>query len=82
VPQPPATPRRASSSTQRQKGLETGTSLNIGVAPQAGGAYPAGSLATSTKTAICARVVALVGQYVVAVQPPVTFLCRIASTKR
>src|SRR5262245_57347607 len=57
-PQPETTPRRTSSSIQRQNGLLAGTSVNIGVV-QAGGFAVGPSLATSTKTDICSRAVEL-----------------------
>src|SRR5687768_3569514 len=79
---PATTPRLASSSTQRQKGLVTGTSENIGTAPHGGGAYPGGSFATSTNTAMASRLVEASGQYAVAVQPPVTPRWSRVSTKR
>ena len=80
LPQPLTTPRRNSSSTHLQNGLEAGTSLKTSLpATQFGGLKPAGSRATSTKTAIWARVVDADGQYVVGPQPPVTFLWRIVS---
>src|SRR6187549_2623864 len=80
-PQPLTTPRRASSSTHLQNGLEAGMSLKTSApATQFGGLKPAGSRATSTKTAIWARVVDADGQYVSGPQPPVTFLWRIVST--
>src|SRR6187549_1910878 len=80
-PQPLTTPRRTSSSTHLQNGLEAGMSLKTSApATQFGGLKPAGSRATSTKTAIWARVVDADGQYVSGPQPPVTFLWRIVST--
>ena len=46
LPQPATTPRRASSSIQRQKALDAGTSANISdPAAHAGGWYPGASRA-------------------------------------
>src|SRR6185295_4615147 len=70
IPQPVTTARRAISSIQRQKGSEAGTSSNIGVV-HAGGTYDGPSLASSTNTAICARVIDATGQYRDPPQPPV-----------
>ena len=61
-PQPETTPRLASSSMKRQKGLVSGTSMKTFGGEQAGGVYPEPSFESSTNTAICSRVVALPGQ--------------------
>jgi hypothetical protein len=62
-PQPVTTPRRASSSTQRQNGLDAGTSLKRSdPATQAGGVEPLPSFVRKTNTAICSRDPAARGQ--------------------